>query len=164
MRYNPRLVFPAGEDVFVADLTIVRELSPGPAAKMSRKILRQIPTHFGRLVYLASLRDSPAGNYTHAPFIEAVGPEVASRTLAVSHHTVFAEWIALPLAGQKSDLIDYFGETRSTLDPRRFRDLPPATAHDVERQLFFTDLETLLDLLRFEQNAGAPIPAASLRP
>jgi hypothetical protein len=131
---------------------------------MWRRILRQIPTHFGRLVYLASLRDSPAGNYAHAPFIDAVGPEVAGRTLAVSHHTVFAEWIALPLAGQKSDLIDYFSEAGPTLDPHRFRSLPPATAHDVERQLFFTDLETLLDLLRFEQNAGAPLPAASPRP
>jgi hypothetical protein len=164
MRYNPRLVFPTGEDAFVADFTIIRELSPEPAVEMWKRILRQIPTHFGRLVYLASLRDSPAGNYTHAPFTDAVGPEVAGRMLALSHHTVFAEWIALPLAGQKSDLIDYFSETGAILDPHRFRDLPPATAHDVERQLFFTDLETLRDLLRFEQNAGAPIPAASLRP
>jgi len=33
------------------------EPAAGPAAEVWRKTLQRIPTHFGRLVFLASLRD-----------------------------------------------------------------------------------------------------------
>jgi hypothetical protein len=44
--------------------------------------------------------------------------------------------------------------SRAPLNLVSYRDILPATAHQVERQLYLADLETLLELLRFEH--GAP--------
>jgi hypothetical protein len=41
-----------------------------------------------------------------------------------------------------------------------YRNLVPASARDVERQLYLTDLETLLELLRFEHGAVFSAPDA----
>jgi hypothetical protein len=63
---------------------------------------------------------------------------------------VFSEWLSFSLAEQKSDLDEYLlapGTSRYTM---HYRNLVPATARDVERQLYLTDLETLMGLLAVE--------------
>jgi hypothetical protein len=42
----------------------------------------------------------------------------------------------------------------------RYRHLTPPTAREVERQLYLTDLETLLELSRFEPGGASSIPEA----
>jgi hypothetical protein len=126
---------------------------------MCRRMLAQIPTLFGRLVYIASLRDPSTGRHTYQPMIEMVGQEVAERTLAVGHHAVFAEWIVQPLSRQRDDITEYFRHAAlETAD--RYRELVPGTALDVERQLFLTDLETLLMLLPGERRGAASTPGS----
>ena len=120
----------------------------------------QVPTHFGRLVYLTRLRDSSTGRYVHGPLVDVVGRDVADRTIASSHHDVFAEWIGFPLSRQKADLDQYLATVHSSADVEAYRELVPATAHDVERQLYLTDLETLLALLRFEHGGAFAAPEA----
>ena len=126
----------------------------GPAADLWRKTLSQIPTQFGRLVFVASLRDA-AGCYLFRPMIESMGREITDRTICNSHYTVFAEWIATPLSHQKSDLDEYLRQRDAVTDAAVFRELAPAAAHDVERQLYLTDLETLLTMRRFEAGAAS---------
>ena len=65
-----------------------------------------------------------------------------------------SEWPGFSLALQKADLDEYLKASHSPLELVPYRDIAPGTAHQVERQLYLTDLETLLELLRFEQ-AGA---------
>jgi hypothetical protein len=132
----------------------------GPAAESWRRTLLQVPTCFGRLVYVARMRDAGSGRYVYRPLIDIVGLDVTDRTLANSHHSIFAEWIAFPLERQKADLDQYLRTSRGPADPDAYRDIMPATAHEVERQLYLTDLETLLALLRFEYGGVFAAPGA----
>ena len=133
-----------------------------PAREMCRRLLAQIPTHFGRLVYLAGLRDPNSGRYLHQPLTELSGADVANRTLAESHRSVFAEWIAMPLAEQRDDIVEFLRQAPASSSDD-FRGIAPSTAHDVERQLYLTDLETLWTILRFETDGAASTPEASPR-
>ena len=121
-----------------------------PAAELWRRTLSQIPTVFGRLVYLASLRDNASNHYAHSSLTSLLGPEGADRTLRHSHHQVFSEWISFRLAEQKADLDEYIRTSGGRAQVFHvYRNLVPPAARDVERQLYLTDLETLLELLRY---------------
>ena len=132
----------------------------GPAAQLWRKTLSRIPTYFGRLVFLSSLRDAFTGRYAHPPLSQIVGHEITDRTLCHSHHEIFSEWLGFTLAQQKADLDEYLMASHSALDLVPYRDIVPGTAHQVERQLYLTDLETLLELLRFEHGGAYSVPEA----
>lgn len=123
----------------------------GPAADLWRRTLAQIPTVFGRLAYLTSLRDSSTGRYSHAALTNVLGEEDAERALRHSHHQVFSQWLGFSLADQKADLDEYLRATGRPREAHYYRHLAPPTARDIERQLYLTDLETLLELLKFEQ-------------
>ncbi len=132
--------------------------SAGP--EVWRSTLLQIPTLFGRLVYLASLRDPATGHYYHPGLAQSLGAEDADRRLCNSHHQVFQQWLGFSLEEQKNDLDEYlrFGSAPRYALP--YRKLVPATAREVERQLYLTDLETLLELLKFERGGAFAIPEA----
>ena len=131
-----------------------------PGADLWRGTLLQIPTLFGRLVFLSNLRDAHSGGYSHPALLST---DDADRTLRGSHQQVFQEWIGCSLAEQKSDLEDYLSTAGGPRYASAYRDLVPATARDVERQLYLTDLETLLELLRFGNDASFSNPEPSPR-
>jgi hypothetical protein len=124
--------------------------TPKPVADLWRGTLRHIPTVFGRLAFLASLRDAVTGRYYHSALDCVASPEDMDRALRHSHEQVFAEWLNFGLAEQKSDLDEFL----DGLDgPRRlpdYRSLAPQSARDAERELYLTDLEMLLLLLGSE--------------
>ena len=144
----------------VADYAANPEVSRGAAADLWRRTLTRIPTHFGRLVFVASLRDPLSGRYTHPPLGQMVGSEIADRTLCHSHYEIFSEWLGFTLVEQKADLDEYLAESNAPLFLSHYREVAPATAHQVERQLYLADLETLLELRRFEQGAAFLAPKA----
>jgi hypothetical protein len=120
---------------------------------MWRRTLSRISTHFGRLVFLASLRDLATGRYRQDDLLRMLGSEDADRTLCRSHHQVFAEWLGFSLAEQKADLDEYLLAPGNSRYAMHYRNLVPPTARDVERQLYLTDLETLMALLTVEHAA-----------
>src|SRR5689334_5358857 len=120
-----------------------------PAAEAWKRTISHIPTQFGRLVFVAKLRDA-AGHYNYQPLIESMGPEITDRTLANSHYEVFTEWLSLSLANQKADLDGYLRGRQDSRDLERYRDFVPVSAHEVERQLYLSDLQILLAVLRHE--------------
>ena len=131
-----------------------------PGAILWRRTLAQVPTVFGRLAFLASLRNTTTGRYSHPDLLCVLGPEDTDRALCNSHHQVFSEWLKFSLSEQKADLDDYMctaGRLRVSLD---YHNLVPPTARDVERQLYLTDLETLLELLKYEHGDAFSIPGA----
>jgi hypothetical protein len=140
----------------------------GPAADLWRKTLVQIPSVFGRLVYLASLRDQNTGRYEHHGLSQVFGEDEADQSLRESHNRTFADWLCFGLEQQKADLDLYLSsfepdkrtilETWIRLAP--YRNLVPASAREVERRLYLTDLETLLDLLKNEYAVVSPDPDA----
>jgi hypothetical protein len=143
-------------------------LERGAAADLWRHTLSQVPSVFGRMVYLCSLRDPNTGSYQHYGLAQSFGEEEADRVLRESHQQSFAEWLCFNLEQQKADLDLYLsgldGNRRVILDTwirlAPYRNLAPSTTREVERQLYLTDLETILELLRSEYGVACPDPDA----
>src|SRR5271170_7702160 len=114
------------------------------SADLWRNTISQIPSVFGRLVYLASLRNSNNGSYEHYGLTLVFGEDEANRALKDSHVTVFAEWLTFNLEQQKADLDLYLAglfedrrlviETWVRLAP--YKNLIPASVRGVERRLY----------------------------
>jgi hypothetical protein len=123
---------------------------------------------FGRLVYLSSLRDANTGIYQHFGLAQVFGKKAAEEALRNSHQQAFAQWLCFTLEQQKADLDMYLagleGDRRTIVETwirlAPYRNAVPATAREVERQLYLADLETILELLRNECGAACPDPDA----
>jgi hypothetical protein len=131
-------------------------------AHLFKRTLSQIPTTFGRLAYLASLRDPNSGGYRHHGLFVTFGREEGSQALETSHRQVFSEWISMPLEGKYGDLLAYLDELE---DPREmvirhwtrsgaYQPMIPASATDAEKALYLQELQVLLDLLSHAAGAG----------
>ena len=145
-----------------------RTLERGAVADLWRNTLAQIPSIFGRLVYLSSLRDQNTGQYEHHGMAQIFGEDEADRALRQSHSRTFEEWLEFGLEQQKVDLDLYLSafdadkrtilQTWIRLAP--YRNLLPANVQEVERRLYLADLEALLDLLKNEFVVACPDPVA----
>ena len=138
-----------------------------PAAELWRHTLARIPTLFGRVLYLASLRNQADGAYEHPGLAQMVGEEEAGETLRRSHARVFQDWLCLNLAQQKADLQEYLAETPNPAamladwaTSAVYQSWAPSTAQDAERRLFVGDLEILLNLLKREYGGASPDPGS----
>jgi hypothetical protein len=155
---NPR----PGRGWYLTDFISRPEPSRGPSADLGRKIVAQIPTRLGRMVFLFAMRDPETGRYAHPALVENFGRDVADRTLSHAHHQVFMEWLRLNLADQKEDLEAYLRTAGIPASALPYRNLAPLSAHEVERQLYLTDLEVILQMISFEPETAAA-PTASRR-
>jgi hypothetical protein len=143
-------------------------LERGAPSDLWRHTLSQIPSVFGRLVYLSSLRSQTAGKYEHHGLALVFGEAEADKALRKSHSEAFREWIGYSLEQQNADLNLYLSqlieekraviENWSRLAP--YRNLVPASARDVEKKLYCGDFEALLALLRNEYGVACPDPDA----
>jgi hypothetical protein len=138
------------------------------AADLWRNTISQIPTVFGRLVYLASLRNPNNGCYEHHGLALVFGEDEANKALRNSHAAVFAEWISFNLEQQKADLDLYisglFDDKRVVVDTwirlAPYRNLLPASVRGVERRLYIADFTALLELLRAANDVAPADPDA----
>jgi len=137
-------------------------------ADLWKHTLSQIPTLYGRLAYLASLRDPNSGAYRHHGLSAAFGREESGKALTQSHQSIFYEWLKLALADKSRDLGSYL---RGLDDPQgivvghwlrsdQYRALIPDSARPMERDLFHTDLEALLQIIRNASAAERPGPGS----
>lgn len=138
------------------------------AADLWRNTISQIPTVFGRLVYLASLRNPNSGCYEHHGLALVFGEDEANKALKNSHAAVFAEWLSFNIEQQKADLDLYLSglfedkrvviETWLRLAP--YRNLLPASVRGLERRLYIADFTALLELLKGAFGVADPDPDA----
>jgi hypothetical protein len=143
-------------------------LERGAPADLWRHTLSQIPSVFGRLVYLSSIRGANTGVYEHHGLALLFGEAEADRALRRSHEDAFADWLNFTLEQQKADLDLYLsaltGTRRTIVDTwirlMPYRNVVPASARRVERKLFLTDFDALLHGLKFEYGVGDPNPDA----
>jgi hypothetical protein len=126
--------------------------------------LSQIETFYGRLVYLAGLRNPDNGRYEH--FGCAPGSSVVvSRNLKKIHETIFRDWIGLSLERKKADIELYIatvdqGDRRLLVDAwlrlTPYRNLVPASVQGPERQRHISDFEAILGLLKNLYGVASP--------
>jgi hypothetical protein len=134
------------------------------AVDLWERTLQQLPSTYGRMVYLASLRSANSERYEHHGLAMRFSPERADTVLRASHEQVFQDWLALSVREQKADIDLYL----SSLDDNKqlvvetwlkimpFHNLPPGRARGVEADLFLADFRVLLELLRNEYRAAVP--------
>lgn len=134
------------------------------ATESWQRTLSRISTLFGRVAYLASLRDANTGTYQHHGLAQRIGEEATDGIIRRSHMAVFQEWLCFGLQLQKEEVEAYFSELEGnkrdiiaswlTLEP--YSNWVPAESRDVERRLFCTDLAFVLELLRAEYGVASP--------
>ncbi|HMF74322.1 MAG TPA: hypothetical protein VK604_01540 [Bryobacteraceae bacterium] len=120
--------------------------------------LSRIETSYGRLVYLAGLRNQDTGRYEHyASTAGSPSSLIASRTLKRIHETIFKDWVSFPLERKKADIefyiaaidhVDRAGLIDAWLRLRPYLNLVPATIQGPERQRHISDFEAILGLLK----------------
>ncbi len=161
-----RAVFrPASSDPLQHPENSSRSIDFGAKANLRRATLSRIPSIFGRLAYLASLRDPATGEYQHWGMSEIYGREEANKAIRQSHAEAFGEWLSLEAAGREAD----FGLYRSGLEAEGFDPLEtvarlapyphllPDSAEPAESKVFQSALIAHLDKLRHE--SAVPLSA-----
>jgi hypothetical protein len=143
-------------------------LERGAVSNLWRNTLSQIPTLFGRMVYVSSLRNPNNGRYEHHGLALIFGEEDADKALRKSHLQIFAEWLTFNLEQQTDDLNAYIEklpddratviETWIKLSP--YRNMIPGSVRGPDKQLFVKDLKLLLELFKNAAGGGVPGPAA----
>lgn len=139
-------------------------LERGPASDLWRNTLSQIPTVFGRLIYLSALRGPNSGVYEHHGLSLVFGPRAANEALRRSHEATFREWLGFSLEQQKADLDLYLTglvderaavvDTWLRLNP--YRNLLPLSARTSDQELFLVDFRALLEILRNVYGVAVP--------
>src|SRR5581483_6736601 len=74
-----------------------------PSIDSWRGELSHIETSYGRLVYLAGLRNSDTGRYEHHGLVTSSGGD-ANRALRQVHEAMFKEWVSYSLERKKADV------------------------------------------------------------
>jgi hypothetical protein len=144
-------------------------LDRDPLADLWKHTLSRIPSVYGRLAYLASLRDPNSGLYRHHGLSLVFGREESGRALQDSHRQVFLEWLSLPLPAKSSDLTAYLtgledgrGIVATTwLRTGHFRNLIPDYATRAQKAQFRHESETLLQMIRNAYAVESPFPGSA---
>ena len=143
-------------------------LERGAPSDLWRNTLSRIPTLFGKIMYLASVRGTESGRYEHHGLALLFGEKAADTALRRSHEDCFAEWLSLSVEEQKADIDEYLvghAEDRRTvieswvrLAP--YRSAPPASSRASEKRYFLVNFEALLRVFKAEYGVDVKDPDA----
>lgn len=121
--------------------------------------LAGIPGEFGRLTYMASLRDLSSGRYEHAGLAALYPDEAIQQALQMCHEQIFERVLETSLERQEADLKECLermpGGLRTALSHWRrmeaYRVLMPERAPEYLKELFCSNLHALLEILQEEE-------------
>lgn len=120
--------------------------------------LAGITGEFGRLTYMASLRDLSSGRYEHAGLAAMYPDEALQQALQVCHEQIFERVLETSLENQEADLRECLermpGGLRLAISHWRrmeaYRVLMPEGAPEYLKELFCSNLRALLEILQEE--------------
>jgi len=124
--------------------------------------LAAIPSLYGRLAYLASLRDLSSGRYHHEGLAALYPEEAIQEALELCHEQVFERVLETALERQEDDLKACLVAAESGLRPaiehwqrmETYRVLLPENSPDYLRDLFCSNLRALLEILQKEYSTS----------
>lgn len=110
---------------------------------------------FARLVYVASLRDLSSGRYEHHGLAALYPDEAVQQALQLCHEQIFERILEMPLEKQLEDLRPCLTAMEGGLavvvshwrQMQSYRVLLPEHAPDYLKELFFSNLRALLEIL-----------------
>jgi hypothetical protein len=124
--------------------------------------LAGIPGLFARLIYMGSLRDLCSGRYEHAGLAALYPDEALQQALQLCHEQIFERILETPLFGQYEDLRACLATMQGGLSGavthwhrmESYRVLVPEQSPDYLKELFYSNLRALLQVLQ-EENTRA---------
>jgi hypothetical protein len=124
--------------------------------------LASIPSLFGRLIYVSSLRDLASGRYEHAGLLALHPEEAVQQALAKCHEEVIERILETTLAEQAEDVRECLetmpGGTAITVSHwqqmEAYRVLLPEESPGYLKELFCSNLRALLEILRSESSTA----------
>lgn len=129
-----------------------------------RRTLSQIPSWFGRMVWLASLRNPDTAHYEHHGLAVHFGAEESNKALRQSHLACCRDWLNMSMEDQMADLRVHLDSHADAGNPVRiignwrelgfWRTILPASIRGAERAMYLANVEALLTLLQNEAAGG----------
>ena len=118
--------------------------------------LARIPTTLGRLAHLAARRDESTRLYVDRELAKDCSDAEADSLLRKVHEEVFATWLTFSLVDQRKELEQYLESVKrdkptefgTWLTVAPYLKLIPASAEAAEKELYGSDLEIVLELLK----------------
>lgn len=127
---------------------------------MALHYLEPLTGSFARLAYLASLKNPSTQIYAHERLSAVYGREPVGETLIKCHEELFERLLEMPLAKQEEDLRQFVetlpegAQEGIRVCRGRIEELIPVAAPEYLKELFRSNLNALLELLR-ERNPRA---------
>jgi len=133
---------------------------------ITARTLASIPTEFGKLLYLSSLRDLATGSYVHAGLEARYSRESVQQALNHCHEELFLRVLEMPLEQQERDLRaciedmegEFWGKMRRWRETEFYRLLIPSESPAYLREVFLANVGAVLDVVleeRAKRDRGA---------
>jgi hypothetical protein len=122
--------------------------------------LSRIPSAFGKLAFVAGLRQMNPDRDYYPAAIAAYGKEQIDAACRWKHREIFYAWQCAPLATQTEEVAQYLADQgngdnapiaqtiQQWIQERSYEKLIPEAAGEQERDLFSSDLRAILQLLQ----------------
>jgi hypothetical protein len=124
-------------------------------ADLVRSALSTISSPLERLIFVTSLRDPKTGDYRERVLALKFGRAEVDHVLSAEHRAIFEAWLCLNLQQQTLELEHHVSNQEApppaVLDEwthqKSYQQLTPPGAMQAQRELFVTDMETILNIL-----------------
>jgi hypothetical protein len=130
---------------------------------LKNRTLVSLPGCFGRLIYLASMRDYNTGQYYHDGLAKRFSEEAAAEALARSHREAFQLLLRCPLEEMVGELERYVGSTPAEADQlldtwerlQPYRVAVPAQSSPVLAEFFTSNIKIALAILKHRRSKNS---------
>ena len=127
---------------------------------LNNRTLVSLPGYFGRLIYLASMRDYNTGQYYHEGLANRFSEVVAAEALTRCHREAFQLLVQKPLAGVVDELERYMASTPAEADQlldtwerlQPYRVAVPAQSSPVLAEFFTSNVKLALSMLKHRRS------------